>query len=183
MEPCRRSRAYSCSVMPLAEPPALTVPSVRVKASYLAGEQADMRHRGSDSAWLNEASRDFDGFVADRVGVRERWGVPSELFWFTAGEQYIGSLVIRHRLTDDEGGGHIGYHVVYPWQRQGHATRMLALALEKCRALGIGRVLLTVAPDNEASLKVVKRNGGVGDEINSEGELRLWIENGPAAGR
>lgn len=163
----------------LAEPPALTTPSARVKTSYLVGEQADVLHRGTDPRWLREASRDFDGFVADRVGIRERWGVPSEVFWFTSAEYYIGSLVIRHRLADNEGGGHIGYHVVLPWRRQGHATRMLALALEKCHGLGIDRMLLTVAPDNAASLEVVRPNGGVPDGINHEGELRLWISVAP----
>ncbi|MCL2541716.1 MAG: GNAT family N-acetyltransferase [Nocardioidaceae bacterium] len=160
----------------LPEPPTLTEPSVRVQTSYLVGEQADIRHRGVDAAWLREASRDFARFVAERAGVRQRWGVPSELLWFTAGDYYIGSLVIRHRLSDDEGGGHIGYHVVYPWQRQGHATRMLGQALERCAGLGLPRVLLTVAPDNEASLKVVRRNGGVPDGLNHEGDLRWWID-------
>lgn len=160
----------------LALPPALRPPSASVKTSYLVGEQADMLHRGSETAWLRDASRDFDAFVADRTGVRERWGVPSELFWYTSGEYYLGSLVIRHRLTDDEGGGHIGYHVVYPWQRKGHATRMLHDALARCADLGIDRALLTVAPDNAASLEVVRRNGGVADGVNHEGELRFWAD-------
>lgn len=93
----------------------------------------------------------------------------------TSEEYYIGSVVVRHRLTEDEGGGHIGYHVVYPWQRQGHANTMLRSALTKCAALGIDHALLTVAPDNEASLSVVRRNGGVPDGSNFEGELRFWI--------
>ncbi|KQO07647.1 GNAT family acetyltransferase [Agreia sp. Leaf244] len=161
--------------------PALTVPSAVVKTSYLVGEQADMKHRGSDAQWLSAASLDFDAFVAERTGVRERWGVPSELFWFTSGEYYIGSLVIRHELTDDEGGGHIGYHVVYPWQNQGHATRMLGDALVRCAALGIDRALLTVAPDNAASIAVVRRNGGVEEGgLNSEGELQFWIDTSVA---
>lgn len=155
--------------------PALTTPTNRVKTSYLVGEQADMVHRGSSTDWLVDASRDFDGFVADRVGVRERMGVPSELFWFLSGEYYIGSLVIRHRLAEGDRGGHIGYHVVYPWQRQGHATSMLREALHKCHGLGIGRALLTVAPENEASLTVVRRNGGVEDGLDAQGELRFWV--------
>ncbi|SMQ74964.1 GNAT family N-acetyltransferase [Agreia sp. VKM Ac-1783] len=159
----------------LPEPPRLTVPSTALKTSYLVGEQADMRHRGSDASWLKDASLDFDAYVAERTGVRERWGVASELFWFASGEYYIGSLVIRHELTDDEGGGHIGYHVVYPWQRQGHATRMLREALVKCAGLGIERALLTVAPENAASIEVVRRNGGVEDLLNHEGEMRFWI--------
>jgi predicted acetyltransferase len=164
----------------LPVPPTLSPPSTMVKTSYLVGEQADMLHRESDTTWLQAASRDFDAFVADRTGVLERWGVPSELFWFTSHEYYIGSLVIRHQLIDDEGGGHIGYHVVYPWQRQGHATRMLRNALAKCSMLGIKRALLTIAPENAASLAVVRRNGGVSDGTNHEGELRFWIDTAMA---
>lgn len=159
----------------LPTPPRLTAPSTLVETSYLVGEQADMRYRDSDTEWLRDASLDFGAYVAARVGVRERWGVPSELFWFTSEEFYIGSLVIRHRLTADEGGGHIGYHVVYPWQRQGHATQMLKDALEKCATLGVERALLTVDPENTASLAVVRRCGGVADGINHEDELRFWI--------
>ena len=160
----------------LNDAPHLTVPSADVRTSYLVGEQADMIHRGSETSWLAAASQDFDGFVADRVGVRDRWGVPSEVFWFTSGTFYLGSLVLRHRLTDDEGGGHIGYHVVYPWQRQGYATEMLRQGLAKAKVLGIDRVLLTVEPGNAASIVVVERNGGVADGINHEGESRFWID-------
>lgn len=164
------------SMITLPVPPSLIAPSTAVKTSYLVGEQADMLYRESDTAWLAEASIDFDAYVAERVGIRERWGVPSELFWFTSGEYYIGSLVIRHRLTDDEGGGHIGYHVVYPWQRQGHATQMLRLGLAKCAALGIETALLTVEPENVASVAVVRNNGGIDDGINHEGERRFLLE-------
>lgn len=160
----------------LPVPPTLGPPSGAVKTSYLIGEQADMLHRGSGTDWLSAASRDFDAFAAERVGVRPRWGVPSELLWYTSNEYYLGSLVIRHELTADEAGGHIGYHVVFPWQRQGHATRMLQEALGRCATLGLGRALLTVAPENAASLTVVKRCGGVPDGVNGEGELRFWVQ-------
>ena len=160
----------------LTAPPQLRTPSGLVKTSYLVGEQADMLHRASDDAWLRGASRNFEAFVAERVGVRERWGVPSEVLWFTCDEYYLGTLVIRHRLTEDEGGGHVGFHVVYPRQRQGHATQMLRQAMARVGTLGIQRALLTVAPGNAASLTVVKRNGGVADGINHEGELRFWLD-------
>lgn len=159
----------------LPEPLRLVPPTTDVRTSYLVGEQADMLARGSDPGWLAEASRDFATYVADRRGTRERWGVPSEVFWWVAGEYYLGSLVLRHRLTDDEGGGHVGYHVVQPWQRQGHATAMLGAVLPKAAALGLDRVLLTVAPDNTASLGVVARHGGVADGRNHEGEDRFWV--------
>ena len=159
----------------LTDPPTLVAPTAAVRATYLVGEMADMKDRGASTEWLAVASRDFDAFVAERVGVRERWGVPSEVFWFVSGEFYLGSLVIRHRLIADQGGGHIGYHVVSPWQGQGHATEMLRQALVKAGALGISPALLTVSPVNHASRRVVEKNGGVPDGINHEGEQRFWV--------
>jgi predicted acetyltransferase len=159
----------------LPEPPRLVPPTTDVRISYLTGEQADKRVRGEDTDWLAAASEDFDGFVGDRTGVRERWGVPSTLLWYIAGPHYLGTLVIRHRLLPDGVGGHIGYHVVLPWQHQGHASRMLAEGRLRAARLGIERALLTVAPENEWSRKAVLRNGGVADGRNSEGEDRFWL--------
>lgn len=160
----------------LPEPPRLVPPTVDVRISYLTGEQSDMRVRGQDDDWLAPASEDFAAHVAARVGVVERWGVPSTLFWWVSGPWYLGSLVVRHRLLEEGLGGHIGYHVIHPWQHQGHATRMLAAGLVEARALGIDRALLTVAPENAWSRRVVERNGGVPDGRNSEGEDRFWID-------
>lgn len=151
-------------------------PTVAVRTSYLVGEQADCRYRGAPTDWLATASVDFAAYVASGHGVRTRWGVPSTVFWYVSGEYYLGTLVLRHRLTPElaTAGGHIGYHVVFPWQRQGHATRMLAAGLAECRRLGISRVLLTCAPDNEPSRKVILSNGGVPDG-RQHGEDRFWI--------
>lgn len=76
-----------------------------------------------------------------------------------------------------EVGGHVGYHVVAPWRRQGHATRMLAAGLAECGRLGLDRVLLTVDPGNVASRKVILANGGVPDG-RRQGEDRFWIALG-----
>ena len=163
----------------LPEPPRLTGPTEDVRVSYLVGEQADCLLRGTPDQWLEAASEDFAGFVAARRGVQVHWGVPSTIFWYVSGEYYLGSLVIRHRLTAElaETGGHIGYHVVAPWRRQGHATRMLTAGLAQCRELGLGRVLLTCAVDNEPSRRVILANGGVPDGCKG-GHDRFWIELG-----
>ncbi len=83
--------------------------------------------RGTSTGWPADASSDFEAFVAARRGVHQLWGVPATIFRYISGQFYLGTLVIRHELTDDlfDVGGHIGYHVVAPWRRQGHATRML----------------------------------------------------------
>src|SRR5437879_3500 len=135
----------------LIEPPRLVWPTASVRESYLAGERADCLAEGTPTEWLGPVGDDFGDFVAQRRGTRIRWNVPSTIFWYVSGERYLGTLVIRHRLTPElaEAGGHIGYHVVAPWRRQGHATRMLAAGLAECEHLGLSRVLLTCAPDNE----------------------------------
>lgn len=159
----------------LPHPPTLVWPTTAVRTSYLVGELADMVHRRTSTAWLAAASQDFDTFVAERTGVSERWGVPSEIFWFVSGEYYLGSLVLRHRLIADQGGGHIGYHVVRPWQGQGHGTELLRQALRIASDLGISPALLTVARDNLASRRVVEKCGGVLDDVDASGELRFWV--------
>lgn len=160
----------------LEEPAHLAWPTATVRVSYLTGEQADCRLGGTATDWLGPASEDFDSFVAERRGMRTRWEVPSTVFWYVSGEHYLGTLVVRHELTPQlaEAGGHVGYHVVAPWRRHGHATRMLRGGLVECGRLGLKRVLLTCAPDNDASRRVVFANGGQADG-NAGGEDHFWI--------
>jgi predicted acetyltransferase len=171
-------------VIRLVESPRLVWPTATVRTSYLVGEQADCLLRGTPTQWLGPASDDFDEFVAVRRGVRTLWGVPSTVFWYVSGEYYLGTLVVRHRLTPELAavGGHIGYHVVAPWRRQGHATRMLAAGLVECRRLGIDYVLLTCDVDNEPSRRVILSNGGVADG-QRQGEDRFWINLEPGSVR
>lgn len=52
---------------------------------------------------------------------------------------------------------------------------MLAAGLAECRGVGLGRVLLTCAADNEPSRRVILANGGVHDG-RARGEDRFWID-------
>lgn len=167
----------------LQQRPVLVQPTVAVRESYLAGEKADCLARGMPVDWLAAAAADFEAFVAERRGVQIRWDVPSTIYWYVSEEHYLGTLVLRHRLTDElaEVGGHIGYHVVAPWQRQGHATKMLTAGLAEARSLGIERVLLTCAADNEPSRRVILANGGIYED-RRRGEDRFWIETGRTGG-
>jgi predicted acetyltransferase len=164
-------------VITLFEVPRLVSPTAEVRVSYLTGEQADCLLRGVDTSWLGPASEDFPRYLKERQSVAPRWGVPTSILWYVAGEHYIGTLVLRHELTPEllVAGGHIGYHVVAPWRRQGHGTRMLEAGIVQARRLGLRRVLLTCDPDNEPSIRVIIANGGYPDE-KLGGELRYWID-------
>jgi predicted acetyltransferase len=167
------------AMIELTEPARLVWPTTAVRESYLDGELADCELRGTPKEWLGPAAENFDDFVDVRRGVQTRWDVPSTLFWYVSGRHYLGTLVVRHELTPEllEVGGHIGYHVVAPWRRQGHATRMLAAGLEECRRLGLRKVLVTCDADNEWSRRVIRANGGV-DDGRIDGEDRFWIDLG-----
>lgn len=93
----------------------------------------------------------------DRVGSHFYWLVDDEADYF------IGELSIRHRLNEALflRGGHIGYCVRYGQWGRGYATKMLHLAEEKAKELGIARALVTCDDDNIASARVMEKNGFV----------------------
>lgn len=91
----------------------------------------------------------------NRVGADYYWLVDDEKDYF------IGEVVVRHSLTESllRYGGHIGYGVRFSEWGRGYGTLMLKIALEKAKAMGITRVLVTCDDDNPASSGVIEKNG------------------------
>lgn len=118
-----------------------------------------------------------DGTLGERVASTE--------LWYVEGATFLGSVGIRHELNAllTTWGGHIGYAVRPSARGRGHASAMLAGALDHVRAhLPLTRVMLTVNLDNAASIRVIEKNGGVlHDEVDhpwvkgARGR-RYWIE-------
>lgn len=102
--------------------------------------------------------------------------VPQTVLWWVAGDEYLGRLTIRHRLTPHllYHGGTIGFEVRPGARRRGHATAMLAAALPLAAALGIDPARLDCEADNVASRRVIQANGGVLDE-ERDGSLYFWV--------
>ena len=107
--------------------------------------------------------------------------VPQTTLWWVDGDEYLGRLAIRHRLTESllQYGGHIGYDVRPSARRHGHATAMLRASLPLAHALGIERALVTCDHDNVGSRKVIEANGGVEDRHNAL-KLRYWVDTAGA---
>ena len=108
----------------------------------------------------------------NRVGEDKYWLVDEERTYF------IGEIAIRHRLNEAlaQRGGHIGYGVRYSEWNRGYGTKMLALALEKAKAMGISPVLITCNDDNLASARVMEKNGfALGDKnmVSQDGKELL----------
>ena len=109
--------------------------------------------------------------------------VPDSTFFCLDEERYIivGAVNIRHYLNESLllNGGHIGDGVRPSERRKGIATKMIALALDECKILGIERVLMVCDKENIGSAKSIKNNGGVLENevvVNGIVEQRYWIE-------
>lgn len=96
-------------------------------------------------------------------------------------DKIVGTIQIRHTLNDEliNTGGHIGYGVRPSERQKGYATKMLSLALEKCRKFGIEKALITCDKDNTASAKTIIKGGGLLEneyiEENANVVQRYWI--------
>jgi predicted acetyltransferase len=105
--------------------------------------------------------------------------VPVTELWWIEGDEFLGRIAIRHRLSPKlfEMGGHIGYDVRPTARRRGHATEMLRQALGIAAGMGIERALITCNVANVGSRAVIERNGGVLEDERA-GWLRFWAPTG-----
>ncbi len=102
--------------------------------------------------------------------------VPQTVLWWVTGDEYLGRLSIRHRLTPHllHHGGNIGFEVRPSARRRGHAAAMLAAALPLAAAIGIDPARIDCEAGNVASRRAIERNGGVLDE-ERDGDLFFWV--------
>jgi predicted acetyltransferase len=168
--------------------PQLRLATTEVWASFVAA-MAEFQEEGRDGArdywpggerWSTPARfREYVRWLHEQAwegSPRPTGYVPQTTLWWIDGDEYLGRLGLRHRLTPPlrEIGGHIGYDVRPSARRRGHATAMLRAALPFARALGIHRALVTCDADNLGSRKVIERNGGA--LVDRRGnKLRFWV--------
>ncbi|TDO44930.1 putative acetyltransferase [Kribbella sp. VKM Ac-2527] len=173
--------------------PTLVVPTTAVHRSFLEAwdelEPHEERWMGASGLGKPDRSRTevedpevFAQLVEEILAeADEDTELPADLvhqtvLWFVDGDQWLGRLSIRHRLTPHllELGGHIGYVVRPSARRKGYATQMLVQSLPYAARLGIDPALVTCDTDNDPSRKVIESAGG---ELEDErhGKLRFWV--------
>ena len=178
-----------------AETPGLVDPDPRVRRSFAAamsefrGEGRGSEHdrtvigrylRDHGEAFTSDESfaRFVVGVRADRLEETRRpeGYVPATELWWVHGDEFLGRIGVRHRLTPAllDLGGHIGYDVRPSARGRGHATEMLRRALVVAGELAIDRALITCDEDNVGSRTVIERNGGVLEDQRGR-MLRFWV--------
>lgn len=171
--------------------PELVLPTTSVRESFLEAMDefvAEGAENSQTAAWIQYNApgwRDpatFATFVAavradaEEETPRPVGHVPCTTLWWVDGEDYLGRIAIRHRLTDflREVGGHIGYDVRPTRRREGHATAMLQQSLPWARGLGIDPALVTCDDDNIGSIRVIENAGGGLEDVRGN-KRRYWV--------
>ncbi|GMK37151.1 acetyltransferase [Paenibacillus sp. CCS19] len=168
----------------------LVKPTTELREAYLDFYQ-EWVDSGEDMVpWvISKDPTDFDAMVQSLLNNEKDenlpagW-VPDSTYWLvTANNKVIGAVNIRHRLSEKlfNSGGHVGYGIRPTERRQGYATQLLAMALEKTKELGIEKVLVVCDEFNTASARTILRNGGSADvsftDENGKEVLRFWIDH------
>lgn len=168
----------------------LVEPSADYRSAYMAFYEEWIDSGEDIVPWTVEKEpEDFDAFLAflyaedSEEKLTNRSWVPHSTYWLIDGqEQVVGAVNIRHRLNEKlrNSGGHIGYGIRPSARGRGYAKRLLALALDKTRALGLDRVLVVCDAGNVASERTILSGGGVRDDDFTEPDgnviRRFWID-------
>ena len=95
--------------------------------------------------------------------VNENWVVTDTFFALRKGDhKIIGIIDLRHTLNDFlKDFGNCGYSVRPFERRKGYATEMLRQIIGVAKEVGLSELHISVERSNEASVKVIQRNGGI----------------------
>lgn len=90
--------------------------------------------------------------------------IPTSSYLLIENNKIIGHIFIHHLIDLEvlrEYEGHIGYGIRPSKRNQGYGTRMLSLALEKCKDLCLKEVFLSCKKENISSARIIEKNNGV----------------------
>lgn len=137
----------------------------------------------TEKNWSIQKGESFDDYIKrlndDFLGIN----LPNNLvpcahyFMVDSNGEIFGLIKIRLKLTESlkKFGGNIGYVIKPSSRKKGLGSKMLSLALIKCKENKLDEVILTCDSDNYASINVIEKNNGVLDSEYAYGEKNTMI--------
>lgn len=174
--------------MPVDEWLELIEPNETLKDSYLEMVE-ECREAFEFYAFHDRALNNYHDFLAAMQAWKRGENLPLGFvavttYWLVRnGDKLLGETRLRSRLTPalKVEGGHIGYMIRPSERRKGYGTQILALALLEARREGHKRVMVTCDTDNNASARIIEKNGGTLNSFSVSPDSgkqvsRYWIE-------
>ena len=164
-------------------------PTSKYKDSYL--ELVTTAKKNGDISEMGNAYKENETFeqmikrLKDRSkGINiSKSEVPSSMKWIIENKEVVGTIDLRHLLNKSyfERLGHVAYYIHTLKRNKGYASKALALAIKWYKKMPINKILITCYSDNNASKKVILKNGGkfeksVKDKISNKTINRYLID-------
>ena len=139
-------------------------------------EDDDVDSADGFATWVHRLGSESDPAVPVAAGR-----VHCTYWWIVEGESVLGSIALRHELTDFllDAGGHIGYSVRPSSRRRGLASYALGAVLKEAAARGLPQMLISCDVTNEASRRTIVGAGGVQEDVRDTalGTIRrFWVQ-------
>lgn len=167
----------------------LAKPDRRYKQSYLSAlKEYFSENFLNEKLNYYEIENDFDTYIKkienweNGVDLPDSFSPQSER-WLVKGNEYFGTLKIRHKLCNEtlkRVGGHIGYFIRPSRRKMGYGNLILSLGLVEAKKIGLEKVLIICDESNIGSKNIIVNNGGVFESSVEcppyENKLRFWID-------
>lgn len=159
----------------------LVRPTLALKEEALAYREEHFQH-GEQTIYgseLFDKTENYEEWLAsvmkntDPGTVNENWVVTDIFFAVRKTDgRIVGIIDLRHTLNDFlKDLGNCGYSVRPSERKKGYASEMLSQLLQAAKEAGMKELHISVEKENTASVKVIRKNGGVYERSFSyEGE-------------
>jgi len=168
----------------------LVEPSNKYKKSFLEMAQEYVQlGTPPERVMYREALDSFSYYLrklqgmARGEGLLDGWTMCCTYWLVRDGTTVVASSTLRQtaRPQGMDERGHIGYGTRPSQRGRGYGTEICRLTLRAARETGFGRVLITCDSDNQASARIIEKNGGTLDaQIPSSMTDKIknwyWIE-------
>ena len=104
----------------------------------------------------------LEEFKNEEITIKPKLNTTTNRYIFFVNDEPIGELGIRTTLNEFwvNKGSQIFYKIRLSKRNQGYGTKMLELALEECKKLGMKKVRINCDDSNIASKRIIEKNGG-----------------------
>ncbi len=136
------------------------------------------KENGSTNLCFGLPFENFTAYLENQIARKfqniSQFDTPTITYIMYVSGEPVGYIGIRTKIDDNwkKWSGNIFYAIRKSQRYKGYATKMVGLAIEKCKELGICPIYLQANINNVYSQKVIEKNGG---KLYLETQTRYYV--------